>query len=617
MARRARIGILRARHDASVGTIKDQACLEMFFHNNGNTAVFDYWQYVTRGWLDFRNSELMPWVDITLTLDEVLKREVHGQKAYAALSMQVGAIPSGFDGWIVLTHPGTVVVANPDAGKPNQPATITLELDGGAGYSLAGAAACSLPVMTGNHTFYCHELGHVLGFKHTYGLFNNGIDWDGRPPFDQGQVYGDPYDLMSSASFGTRNLDLTLKTWRGSPVFSRSVPAEWPNPNGMGSMGPAPSSAHLHQWDERMFPPGTVKALPYPLQGQTLRVRLTSAGRNSAATSLLMLRAGGTDLDREGRGRIYVEYRGKDGWDLGLHESGTDLARRAVVAHTLADTSNDGVRTWYGGRVVVPTETDTDVAPIFTPLVVRVTWVAEDNSAADVEVTTSAAREVEIRPKVFTAELAANNPEVRHSPCGDELIWATRIQQTTMHFTVSTRGYGGTGDPGVTSPQITWTVGGITIPSVQGSGSIEVPTTEGTFTVKYDLTLDPAVLVLVGRGGERYSTEVKATATEPDGDFGHFAVAMFSPVGWTEGFGPDDLDKLTACLKSRFGRVHVRDRDWLLPVPPEDPDWGRRAERINLARIQELARRVQDENPGIAADLTRIAQLRREHLDQR
>ena len=613
MARRARIALLRARHDPSVPTITDQACLDMFFHNGSNTAVFDYWQRVTRGWLDFRGSELMPWVDIALTPAEAGKRAVHGQKAYDAVRAKVGQIAAGFDGWIVLTHPGTITVPNPDAGKPGQPATIVTGLDGGAGYAIEGAPACSLPVMTANHTFYSHELGHVLGFSHTYGLFNNGIDWDGKPPYDQGQVYGDPYDLMSSASFGTRNLDTTLRTWVGSPVFSGTVPTGWPNPNGMGSMGPAPSPAHLHQWDEAMFPAGTVKAMAFPQQGQSLRVRLVSAGRNSSGTTLLMLRPNGADTDPEGRGRVYVEYRGIDGWDRGLKASGTDLARRAVVVHTRSDAPGDGVRTWYRGRVLVPAETDTDVAPAFTPLVVRVLDTDEDAGAVEIEVTSSAPREVEIARTVATAEVAVTNPEIRQSPCGDSLTWATRIQQTTTHFAAVTRGYGGTGDPGAPSPQVTWTVGGVAVPPAADLSSIEVPTPDGTFTVQYTLQVDPAVLVLVGRGGERYSAAVRATASEPGGDYAHDAEAVFDPVGWTEGFSREDNDTLNRCMKQKFGKANLRERDWLIPVP-EDPGWGRRAERINVGRIEELARRVRDTQPGVAEDLARIAQLRRQQL---
>jgi hypothetical protein len=422
--------------------------------------------------------------------------------------------------------------------------------------------------------------------------------------------------LMSSASFGTRNLDPSLTSWVGSPVFSDNPPAGWPNPKANGSMGPAPAAAHLHQWDERMFPAGAVIARPYPTQGQAERIRLVSTGRNAVGPSLLMLRPNGHDLDAEGRGRVYVEYRGRDGWDRGLHESGTDLARRAVVVHTRTYVSGDGVLTWYRGRVLVPTETDTDVAPGFTPLVVRVTWVADDKTAVEVEVTTSAEREIEIERAVFTSELAMNNGETRITPCGDEIVWAQRTIQTTTHFIPSSRGFGGTGEPRVASPIIAWTVGGVLVPQVAGWGSLEVPTSEGSFTVEYDLTLDPARLVLVSRGGERYETEVRATATEPGGAFGHFAIAAFDPRGWTEGLSAEDVEKLARCLRSRLGRVGIRDRDWLLPVFPEHPDWGRFNEHINIARINELANRLRAVSPGVAADLTKIAELRGEHIGQ-
>lgn len=427
-------------------------------------------------------------------------------------------------------------------------------------------------------------------------------------------MYSDPYDLMSSASFGTRTLDTTLRQWTGSPTFSSTVPSDWPNPNGNASMGPAPSSAHLHQWDERMFPAGTVRMLPFPSQNGSLRARLVSAGRNSRGTSLLVLQPPGEDA--EGRGRVYVEYRGRDGWDRGLHLGGTDLARRAVVVHTRTDAPGDGVRTWYRGRVLVPTETDTDVAPAFSPLVVRVIWVDDEAHIVEVEVRTSAPREIEIDRKVYLSEQAVQNPEIRRSPCGDELVWATRIQQNTTHFTPRTRGYGGTGEPGVTSPEIAWTVGGVPVPAA-GDGSLEVATDEGTFTVQYDLTLDPARLILVGRGGERYAVEVKATATEPGGGFGHFTTATFDPQGWTEGFGPDDIEKLNRCMRSMFDRVHERMDDWLLPVPPEDPDWGLRNERINIARIREAARRVRRRDPAMAAGLAAIAQLRQDDFAAR
>ena len=68
-------------------------------------------------------------------------------------------------------------MANPQAGQPGQPATITAGFDGGSA-TVAGFPVAVLPAMPSDHTFMCHEVGHVLGFTHSFGLDNNGTDWN-------------------------------------------------------------------------------------------------------------------------------------------------------------------------------------------------------------------------------------------------------------------------------------------------------------------------------------------------------------------------------------------------------------------------------------------------------
>ena len=65
------------------------------------------------------------------------------------------------------------------------------------------------------------------------------------------------------------------------------------------------------------------------------------------------------------------------------------------------------------------------------------------------------------------------------------------------------------------------------------------------------------------------------------------------------------MAKLARCLNAKLGQVHQKVGDWMLPVPPQDPGWGRRNERINIARIRELANRAQAQNPQVALELTR------------
>jgi hypothetical protein len=458
--------------------------------------------------------------------------------------------------------------------------------------------------MTGDHTFFCHEVGHVLGFGHSYGVWNNGVDWDGKPPWSQSQVYGDPYDLMSSATFGTHASDTSLPTWRGSPTFIGPVPVGWPNP-GAASMGPAPARAHVHQWNPQALPPGTVRHLPYPIAGAVHRVRLVGAGRNSQATSLIVLHPDGEDT--EGRFRCYVEYRSKDGWDVGLHESTADLARRAVVVHTLSDAVGDGVRCWYRGHILVPLETDTDLAPAFTPLVVRVMDVDEDAGVVEIEIGTSSPREVEIHARHFKLLLATSDEHTVRTSCGDDIVSATRIWQTTSLYRASTRGYGGTGDPGVVSPTISWTVAGV--PVSAGTGSVNVTTPDGTFSMQYDLTAEPNELSLIGRGGEKYAAPVLVTVTEPDGRYGRTATTTFNAVGWTTGLLTSDLVKADGCMRKYLRRVFIRPGDWLVP-PVEDHTQNELHERINQSRLRELVRLIARQYPAEARELSALVQIR-------
>lgn len=598
-----KLAILRARHDTSVPYISDAACIAMFMTNADRRSVLNFWEAVTDSYLQFDGSSLMPWVDITLDPADTSRR-AQVAKAYEAARALPGAVLDGFDGFVVLTWPGTVQMPNPDADKPGQPATVPQGIDSGAGPVVAGKPACALPVMGSNHTFCCHEVGHVLGFGHTYGVWNNGIDWDGKPPFDQGQVYGDPYDVMSSAAFGTRNLDPTLSAYFANPTFAGPAVPDWPNP-GAFSMGPEPARAHVHLWDPRAVPENTVRHVPSPVGGGAHRARLMAAGRHSGGTSLLVVHP--ADEDAEGRGRCYVEYRESTRWDQGLDLSGTDLARQAVVVHTLADATGDGVRCWYRGRILVPLEADTDLVVEGTPLVVRVLDADTDAGAVEVEISLSAPREVSIDVRNYEALLDVRDPQEMGTPCGDTIVSATRIWQTTSHYTPVTRGFGGFGAPDVVSPVLTWTVGGTVLAA--GTGSVDVAYDDAVFAVDYELDAATGRLVLVARGGERYTADVSVTATEPGGGDAVTAVERFDPVGWTTGYTAADLAKLDRCMTERFQRVFVRPRDWLVPPDP-DPLRPGVNDRINEARLRVLADAVARFEPTVARDMSRIAALR-------
>jgi hypothetical protein len=603
MAKRVKLGIMRARHDPNVPYISDAACIAMMMSNPASRAVLDYWAFVTDGYLDFRDTALMPWVDITLTAGDT-GRNTQLAKAYAATAALPNAVMDGFDGWAVLTLPGTVTIANPAAGQPGQPAVIEAGIDGGTGSLPNGQAGAALPVMSSDHTFMCHEIGHVLGFKHTYGVWNNGIDWDGIAPFDQGQVYGDPFDIMSSATFGTRSLDPTMTRYFGNPTFPGPAVDGWPN-TGAFTMGPEPARAHVHLWDPAAVPAGTVRNVHTPVGNEVVRVNLVAAGRHGRAGQLAVIHPLGEDP--QGRGRCYIEYRERINWDQGLDLSGGDLARQAVVVHTLADSTGDGVRCWYRGHIVVPLETDTDLTVEGTPYVVRVLDFDADTGRVELEISLSAPRTVYVDKQNYETLLAESDPRPMSTPCGERIVSASRTWQTTTHLHPSTRGYGGHGTPGVVSPVIRWTVGGT--PIGPGDGAVSVPTEDGVFTVQYELNAATAVLVLVGRGGEKYTTEVVCTATEADGSNAVSRTEVFDPVGWTKGFTPADLAKLDDCMAERFQEVRIRPRDWFVEPEPDPLRFGVR-DQINEMRLRAMADAVEGANPEVAIDLRRIADLR-------
>ena len=457
-------------------------------------------------------------------------------------------------------------------------------------------------VMTGNHTFMCHEIGHTLGWHHSYGVLNNGIDWDGQAPFDVGSVYGDPYDIMSSASFGSRVLDPAVAHYSGNPEFVGWAVDGWPN-QGAFVMGPAPARAHLHLWEPLALPAARVRHFAAPFVGDRLRFTLTTPGRNSGV-HLAVLHPIGEDAT--GRGRCYVEYRQKGGWDAGLDEHGNDLARQGVVVHALADT-DEGVRCWYRGRVLVPVELDSDLSVANTALHVRVLDTDVENGTVDVEVSARLERGVEVHVRGTDNTLTVINPQTISTPCGDTLTYGTWITETNVTYQPVSFGFGGTDAPDEKPLLARWTVAGMPLSGV--NGSVEAPTTDGVFTVMFQLHPVTAELLLWSRGGERYRADVTVAMSEADGSGTTYATAVFQPKGWYDGYGPDDAKKLARCMFKYAKSARLRLRDYLVPPGP-DPRFAAVIDRINERRLRRVILQIADTSPGPASALAALAALR-------
>ena len=402
---------------------------------------------------------------------------------------------AGFDGALVITLPGRMTVMG-----------AVVNFDGGS-TGIDGLPVSVIPVMASDHTFICHELGHTLGADHSFGLDNNGTDWD---PSDAtiivGPEYGSPYDLMSSASFGSRWLG-TGPFWSANPTFAGPAVAGWPFA-GATAMGPHLSRANLHRWFPEALEPGKVAHRPFPGGDEVGYVRLTAAGK-PGGTALLILHPPGEPAS--GAGRIYVEFRVGQGWDRGLKVFGADLARVGVVVHTLEDVAGAGPRVWYRGAVVAGS-IDTDLVVATRPVVITLEGWSDDpdNSYAEIAYRAAAERAVSITPANASDGIVGGSAiREERTPCGDVITWGSWSTQSFCQFRIATTGFGGTA---AMPPTVAWSVAGTTLGG--NAGTVAVPFDGVEFSLEYVIDPISFELGLTARGGEKYTAALVATATE-------------------------------------------------------------------------------------------------------
>ncbi|WP_344066422.1 hypothetical protein [Microbacterium pumilum] len=604
MTLQVRLAVLRAHHDASYPALSDQACWEMLIENPNGTAVMQYWTEVTQGHLQF-TATMFPWVSIDV-YDPEMERPDQLSAALDATRRVTDDLFIEYDGFVLLMYPGVVQVP----GKGQQGMT-----DAGAvGFDPARMCAV-LHYGTRDHTFMAHEVGHVLGFEHSFGLVNTGMDWDGLPPWTSGTDYGDPYDVMSSGSFG-RCDDPLLGVVASRPWTQIASPAGWvvtPTQPGLKPLGaptvnagPAPALAHV-DWRYPEALGRSVSHGSWPSIGQPpLRVRLYAADHAAAGTRLLALHPPAEP--ESGIGRVYLEYRRPAGWDAGYATRDrrvqpanvvVDLARQAVVAHTVG-LSYVGPRIWYRGRILMPLTADTDMQISTTPLSVRA--VASGDDWVDLEVVhgtdTGIALSVR-REDVLASETVTG---VEHTPCGDRVDEVNRLFRTTMSYLPAVRGFDG-------NTPVTWRVGG----RVATPPAMMLDTADGESRIEVDVAGATQELTLRSARGHHYNVEVMATVTEPGGTV-HTASEAFDPTGSYVGIAPEDQGLLDECwqkwAKSKrlepFQQLRVRDQFRRTPQ-------GRRVledESLESVLVEVLGRqRVDDLEPAAREALEKLVEL--------
>ena len=176
------------------------------------------------------------------------------------------------------------------------------------------------------HTYFTHELGHIIGYGHSFGSDLTG---------DQNTVYGDPYCIMSARTFGW--------SWpqaQGQPP-GVTIPAGLPASmwNGSGPLASAAMTAY-HFPNFNVLPYVARISTDYHLSPQHARlVALSEATRTDPVLARV----------DTGLQSFFVEYRAGTGWDRGLAQPANPDP--AVVIHRRKPSSGTVIS--YAGQILL------------------------------------------------------------------------------------------------------------------------------------------------------------------------------------------------------------------------------------------------------------------------
>ena len=569
MAEQRKMAVILVQHDNTQPSPSIADCQALML--TGQNSVMSYWQQNAEGWFQFPVFDFFGPYNIMLPPPPD-KRATVWDRARAAAEA-AGVNLANYDNYVVLNFPGHVNGVGYDGGTNGQ-----------------GPGRVATLVAFETHTFFCHEIGHLLGFDHSYGIPNTGADWSDDGVAQVYPVYGDPYDIMSSASFG-------------GAAPTKLLTQAFNNFSGSANAGPMLSRAQLH-YEKPMAMEINQKVRHIYEDGDQAMPPLYPAGYGETNKPELVVFHPSNE-DAEARGRIYIEYRQpfdflpKTQWDSGLETSGDNRDRRGVIVHVIKnipDTNTPAV--WYAGRICFPTP-DSDVL-VETPRGTAVVTVGEEfmNQTSPVYVRVRVARQTRARVSIDPAHedtVTVTSSERRPIPGWEwagEFTWERRETLRKSRYVPVTTGLGG-GSPDdiATTVKVNWYLGNYMLTDDSGVEVVLPPGATQTVRLHYSINAQTRVLELYNEPSDgTFAILVQASASDPPTWFTPVtADSSYEVEGLSEGWGKDYKD-----FMDFWDRITNP-----IPIPDYRPP-GPDDFRLGLERLERTFSRLQRSNPFVA-----------------